>query len=66
MKERGVVKVPGCGSIEVDNVLIGYVPDTSLVFHVDMEEAKKEETLSLRYHSEKLAIALPQEQPSVS
>ncbi|XP_043692483.1 pentatricopeptide repeat-containing protein At2g02980, chloroplastic [Telopea speciosissima] len=84
MKDRGVVKVPGCSSVEVDNVvheffsgdgthseskglhrvlddlvkelkLVGYVPDTSLVVHADMEEEEKEATL--RYHSEKLAIA---------
>ncbi|XP_077213322.1 pentatricopeptide repeat (PPR) superfamily protein [Tasmannia lanceolata] len=84
MKDRGVAKVPGCSSIEVDNVvheffsgdgthiqsvelhrmldelvkqlkLVGYVPDTSLVFHADMTEEAKE--ASLRYHSEKLAIA---------
>ncbi|KAI3862084.1 hypothetical protein MKW92_011240 [Papaver armeniacum] len=84
MKDRGVVKVPGCSSVEVDNVvheffsgdgthsesrglhnvldelvkklkLIGYVPDTSLVFHADMREEEKEATL--KYHSEKLAIA---------
>lgn len=84
MKERGVVKVPGCSLIEVNNVvheffsgdgtrmeyrelheavdklveelkLVGYVPDTSLVFHSDMEDGEKES--SLRYHSEKLAIA---------
>ncbi|CAD5174922.1 unnamed protein product [Musa acuminata subsp. malaccensis] len=34
---------------------VGYVPDTSRVFHVDMGEEEKE--ASLRYHSEKLAIA---------
>ncbi|WRX13723.1 Pentatricopeptide repeat - like 10 [Theobroma cacao] len=84
MKDRGVVKVPGCSSIEVDNVvheffsgdgvntvstslhkaldelmkelkMVGYVPDTSLVFHPEMGEEEKE--ISLRYHSEKLAIA---------
>lgn len=84
MKDRGVVKVPGCSSIEVDNIvheffsgdgvnttatslhkaldelmkelkMIGYVPDTSLVFHAEMGEEEKE--ISLRYHSEKLAIA---------
>ncbi|CAN6484574.1 unnamed protein product [Victoria cruziana] len=84
MKERGVAKVPGCSSVEVDNVvheffsgdgkhpnsrdlhrmldelveqlkLVGYVPDTSQVYHADMEEEEKEATL--RYHSEKLAIA---------
>ncbi|OVA08997.1 Pentatricopeptide repeat [Macleaya cordata] len=84
MKDKGVVKVPGCSSVEVNNVvheffsgdgthsesrelhkvldqlvkelkLIGYVPDTSLVFHADMREEEKEATL--RYHSEKLAIA---------
>lgn len=84
MKDRGVVKVPGCSSVEVNNVvheffsgdgvhcisvelrraldelikeikLVGYVPDTSLVYHVDMEEEGKE--LVLRYHSEKLAMA---------
>ncbi|WOL05855.1 pentatricopeptide repeat-containing protein [Canna indica] len=84
MSERGVVKVPGCSSIEVDNMvheffsgdgkhpqsraahkmvdevveqlkLVGYVPDTSRVFHVAMGEEEKE--VSLRYHSEKLAIA---------
>lgn len=35
--------------------LVGYVPDTSLVNHADMEEEEKE--ITLRYHSEKLAIA---------
>lgn len=84
MKDRGVTKVPGCSSIEVDNVVheffsgdgthpqsvelhrmldemvkqlksVGYVPNTSLVFHPDMTEEMKE--VSLRYHSEKLAIA---------
>ncbi|KAK8317091.1 hypothetical protein V6Z12_A13G087100 [Gossypium hirsutum] len=83
MNDRGVVKVPGCSSIEMDNVvheffsgdgvntistslhkaldelmkelkMVGYVPDTSLVFHAEMGEAEKE--ISLRYHSEKLAI----------
>ncbi|KAK8977241.1 hypothetical protein V6N11_021327 [Hibiscus sabdariffa] len=84
MKDKGVVKVPGCSSIEVDNIvheffsgdgvntvstslhkaldelmkelkMVGYVPDTSLVFHAEMGEEEKE--ISLRYHSEKLAIA---------
>ncbi|KAF7828050.1 pentatricopeptide repeat-containing protein [Senna tora] len=84
MKDRGAVKIPGCSSIEVNNVvheffsgygvhsnstalhhaldelvkdlkLAGYVPDTSLVFHADMEDEEKE--IILRYHSEKLAIA---------
>ncbi|KAK9276760.1 hypothetical protein L1049_006296 [Liquidambar formosana] len=84
MNERGAAKVPGCSSVEVNNVvheffsgggthsesrelhraldelvkelkLVGYVPDTSLVFHADMEDEEKEATL--RYHSEKLAIA---------
>ncbi|GLT98443.1 hypothetical protein SLE2022_159480 [Rubroshorea leprosula] len=84
MKDRGVVKVPGCSSIEVSNVvheffsgdgvhstatslhqaldelmielkMAGYEPDTSLVFHAEMEEKDKE--ITLRYHSEKLAIA---------
>ncbi|XP_072978381.1 pentatricopeptide repeat-containing protein At2g02980, chloroplastic-like [Typha angustifolia] len=84
MGARGVVKMPGCSSIEVNNMvheffsgdgkhpqsreahkmvdevveqlkLVGYVPDTSQVFHVDMGEEEKE--ASLRYHSEKLAIA---------
>ncbi|CAI9096597.1 OLC1v1032782C1 [Oldenlandia corymbosa var. corymbosa] len=83
MKDRVVAKVPGCSSIELDNVvheffsgdgtkleyrelhqavdklmeklkLVGYVPDTSLVVHLDMEDEEKESTL--RYHSEKLAI----------
>ena len=83
MGERGVVKVPGCSSVEVNNVvheffsgdgvhsvstklhqaldelvkelkMVGYVPDTSLVFHADMEDEEKE--VILRYHSEKLAI----------
>lgn len=83
MNTRGVVKIPGCSSIEVNNVVheffsgdgvhsvstklyqaldelvkelksVGYVPDTSLVFHADMEEVEKE--VNLRYHSEKLAI----------
>lgn len=84
MKDKGVTKVPGCSSVEVDNVvyeffsgdgtrlewrelravldelmkelkMVGYVPDTSLVVHPDMEEGEKAATL--RYHSEKLAIA---------
>lgn len=83
MKDRGVLKVPGCSSIEVNNVvheffsgdgvhscstdlqkaldelvkelkMVGYVPDTSLVHHGDMEDEEKE--IALRYHSEKLAI----------
>ncbi|XP_050374197.1 pentatricopeptide repeat-containing protein At2g02980, chloroplastic [Argentina anserina] len=83
MKDRGVVKIPGCSSIEMNNVvheffsgdgersvskvlhqavdelieelkLAGYVPDTSLVVHSDMDDKDRE--LSLRYHSEKLAI----------
>ncbi|XP_008806008.2 pentatricopeptide repeat-containing protein At2g02980, chloroplastic [Phoenix dactylifera] len=84
MGEQRIVKVPGCSSIEVDNMvheffsgdgkhpqsrevyrmvdevvnqlkLVGYVPDTCQVFHVGMGEEDKE--VSLRYHSEKLAIA---------
>ncbi|KQK12722.1 pentatricopeptide repeat-containing protein At2g02980, chloroplastic [Brachypodium distachyon] len=84
MNEKGVVKVPGCSSIEVDNrvheffagdgrhpksldarrmvdgvieqlKLAGYVPNTSHVFHVEMGEEEK--AVSLRYHSEKLAIS---------
>ncbi|TVU44616.1 hypothetical protein EJB05_04061, partial [Eragrostis curvula] len=84
MNEKGVVKVPGCSSIEIDNTiheffagdgrhpksqearrmvdevidqlkLVGYVPNTSHVFHVEMDEEEK--ATSLRYHSEKLAIA---------
>ncbi|KAG8098537.1 hypothetical protein GUJ93_ZPchr0013g37214 [Zizania palustris] len=84
MSEKGVVKVPGCSSIEIDNMvheffsgdgrhpqseearrmvdevieqlkLIGYVPNTSHVFHVEMGEEEK--AASLRYHSEKLAIS---------
>ncbi|CAD6207050.1 unnamed protein product [Miscanthus lutarioriparius] len=35
--------------------LVGYVPDTSHVFHVEMDEEEK--AISLKYHSEKLAIA---------
>lgn len=84
MKDRGVVKIPGCSSIEVNNVVLeffsgdvagsvssgsvhraldklaedlklaGYVPDISLVSHADMEDEDKE--ITLRYHSEKLAI----------
>lgn len=83
MKEKGVRKVPGCSSIEVNNVVyeffsgdgsqidyrelhqavdklivklkeVGYVPDTSLVFHHAMKNDEKEATL--RYHSEKLAV----------
>ncbi|XP_039057855.1 pentatricopeptide repeat-containing protein At2g02980, chloroplastic-like [Hibiscus syriacus] len=71
MKDKGVVKVPGCSSIEVDNVvheffsgdgvntvstslhkaldelmkelkMVGYVPDTSLVFRAEMGEEEKE------------------------
>jgi hypothetical protein len=34
---------------------VGYVPDTSLVVHPDMEDEEKE--ITLRYHSEKLAIS---------
>ncbi|KAJ3673366.1 hypothetical protein LUZ60_006740 [Juncus effusus] len=34
---------------------VGYVPDISRVSHVEMEENEKE--ISLRYHSEKLAVA---------
>ncbi|KDP41203.1 hypothetical protein JCGZ_15610 [Jatropha curcas] len=84
MIDRGAVKIPGCSSIEVNNVvheffsgkgvhcvsttlyqaldelvkelkLVGYVPDTSLVSHADMNDGEKE--ITLRYHSEKLAIA---------
>ncbi|KAL3511121.1 hypothetical protein ACH5RR_030522 [Cinchona calisaya] len=84
MKDRVLIKVPGCSSIEVHNTvheffsgdgtkieykelheavdklveklkLVGYAPDTSLVFHHDMEDEEKE--ANLRYHSEKLAIA---------
>ncbi|KAJ4888406.1 Pentatricopeptide repeat-containing protein [Raphanus sativus] len=85
MKDRRAVKVPGCSSIEVKNVvheffsgdgvrsnthtklhraldemlkelkLAGYVPDTSVVVHADMDDHEKEVTV--RYHSEKLAIA---------
>ncbi|KAK6931234.1 DYW domain [Dillenia turbinata] len=84
MKDRGILKIPGCSSIEVNNVVreffsgdsthsdngdlhqaldkmvkelksVGYVPDLSLVYHMDMKEEDKE--ISLRYHSEKLAIA---------
>ena len=84
MKDKGVVKVPGCSSVEVNNAvhefffgerlqsvstdllraldklvkelkLVGYVPDISLVFRADMEDEDKE--ITLRYHSEKLAIA---------
>ncbi|EER93301.1 pentatricopeptide repeat-containing protein At2g02980, chloroplastic [Sorghum bicolor] len=84
MSEKGVVKVPGCSSIEIDNTvheffagdgrhpksqearkmvdevidqlkLVGYVPNTSHVFHVEMGEEEK--AISLKYHSEKLAIA---------
>lgn len=83
MKDRGVVKVPGCSVIEVKNQvheffsgdgtrighrelhlavdklfeelkLVGYKPDVSLVVHSDMNDDQKE--ISLRYHSEKLAI----------
>ncbi|KAJ7943471.1 Pentatricopeptide repeat [Quillaja saponaria] len=84
MNDKGALKIPGCSSIEVNNVvreffsgtavhsistslhhaldelvkelkMVGYVPDTSLVVHADMEEEEKE--ITLRYHSEKLAIA---------
>jgi len=84
MIHKGAVKIPGCSSIEVDNVVheffsgdgvhyvstalhraldelvkelksVGYVPDTSLVVHPDMEDEEKE--ITLRYHSEKLAIS---------
>ncbi|CAJ2647970.1 pentatricopeptide repeat-containing protein At2g02980, chloroplastic [Trifolium pratense] len=83
MIDKGAVKIPGCSSIEVNNVvheffagdgihsisttlhraldelikelkLAGYVADTSLVFHPDMEDEDKE--IILRYHSEKIAI----------
>ncbi|CAA0355580.1 Pentatricopeptide repeat-containing protein chloroplastic [Arabidopsis thaliana] len=83
MKDRKAVKVPGCSSIEVNNVvheffsgdgvksattklhraldemvkelkLSGYVPDTSMVVHANMNDQEKE--ITLRYHSEKLAI----------
>lgn len=83
MKDKRVEKLPGCSTIEVNNVvheffsgdgtriehreihkavdmlveklkLVGYIPDTSLVFYADMEEKVKE--ITLRYHSEKLAI----------
>ncbi|PKA62360.1 Pentatricopeptide repeat-containing protein [Apostasia shenzhenica] len=84
MSEKGVVKIPGCSSIEVDSTVHeffagdgshpdsrgahrmvdevveqlkvwGYVADTSKVHHIDLTEEEKE--VSLRYHSEKLAIA---------
>ncbi|KFK33478.1 hypothetical protein AALP_AA5G018400 [Arabis alpina] len=84
MNDQKAVKVPGCSSIEVNNVVheffsgdgvksittklrssldemvkelkfAGYVPDTSLVVHADMSDQEKE--ITLRYHSEKLAIA---------
>lgn len=84
MKDRGAVKVPGCSSIQINNMvheffsgdevntvstelhraldelvkelkMVGYVPDLSLVCHADMEDEEKE--MTLRYHSEKLAIA---------
>ncbi|MED6122933.1 Pentatricopeptide repeat-containing protein, chloroplastic [Stylosanthes scabra] len=71
MADKGAVKIPGCSSIEVNNVvheffsgdgvhstsktlhhaldelvkelkLAGYVPDTSLVFHAEMDDAEKE------------------------
>lgn len=35
--------------------LAGYVPDTSVVVHADMDDQEKE--ITVRYHSEKLAIA---------
>nr|XP_043608870.1 pentatricopeptide repeat-containing protein At2g02980, chloroplastic [Erigeron canadensis] len=83
MKDRGVMKVPGCSVIEIKNQvheffsgdctqvgyldlhrsvdklfdelkLSGYKPDVSLVVHLDMKDDKKEVTL--RYHSEKLAV----------
>jgi pentatricopeptide repeat protein len=83
MIDKKAVKIPGCSSIEVNNVvheffagdgvhsisttlhraldelikelkLAGYVADTSLVFHPDMEDEDKE--IILRYHSEKIAI----------
>ncbi|QHO25843.1 hypothetical protein S245_006204 [Arachis hypogaea] len=83
MVDKGAVKIPGCSSIEVNNIvheffsgdgvhstsnalhhtldelvkelkLAGSVPDTSLVFHADMDDGEKE--IILRYHSEKLAI----------
>lgn len=84
MGERGIVKVPGVSSIELDNTVheffcgdgkhpmarevhrmvdevveelkvAGYMPDTSRVFHAGLDEEGKE--MSVRYHSEKLAIA---------
>ncbi|QHO12092.1 hypothetical protein HN51_069658 [Arachis hypogaea] len=83
MVDKGAVNIPGCSSIEVNNIvhvffsgdgvhststalhhaldkllkelkLAGYVPDTSLVFHADMDDEERE--IILRYHSEKLAI----------
>ncbi|XP_050237198.1 pentatricopeptide repeat-containing protein At2g02980, chloroplastic [Mercurialis annua] len=83
MIDKGVVKIPGCSSIEVNNVvheffsgegvqysssnlhraldelvkelkLVGYVPDISQVCHAELNHQEKE--MSLRYHSEKLAI----------
>nr|UPT48388.1 pentatricopeptide repeat protein AaPPR15 [Agave angustifolia] len=85
MSSRGIVKVPGVSSIELENAVheffsgdgkhpmsreahwmvdevveqlkavAGYVPDTSKVVHVGLDEEGKE--ISVRYHSEKLAIA---------
>ncbi|KAM7252305.1 hypothetical protein ACFE04_024188 [Oxalis oulophora] len=83
MRDKQVVKIPGCSSIEINNMvheffagdgvasfstalhhavdelakelkMSGYVPDTSQVFHADMGDEEKE--ITLRYHSEKLAI----------
>ncbi|KAF2299286.1 hypothetical protein GH714_031297 [Hevea brasiliensis] len=76
MIDRGVVKIPGCSSIEVNNIvheffsgegvhyvstdlhraldelvkelkLVGYVPDTSLVFHADMNDERKKLLLDI-------------------
>ncbi|RYR09273.1 hypothetical protein Ahy_B05g077468 [Arachis hypogaea] len=77
MVDKGAVNIPGCSSIEVNNIvhvffsgdgvhststalhhaldkllkelkLAGYVPDTSLVFHADMDDEERE--IILRYH----------------
>ncbi|CAN6458348.1 unnamed protein product [Victoria cruziana] len=72
MRERGVRKTPGCSSIELNDVvhefvriskfldevskklrLLGYESDTGPVLH-DIDEGEES---SVRYHSEKVAIA---------
>ncbi|CAL9059387.1 unnamed protein product [Musa banksii] len=57
MREKRVRKEPGISWVEYKGQVyqeLGYLPDTSTVFH-DMEEEEKE--TSLAHHNEKLAIA---------